>query len=233
MKKRDVVPNPSSIPAYASACSGAAGYSSACSCIGVTPTTTTVATPTTTTTISRTTTLTQCADPLPTFVLQIEHSGVVINGVPIDGTFGQLDGGDGPIIGFNGAPESQAVILSLNARGNLLMDQIGIIGYTDVGQQLELMHFDTPANLAMSGSDAIASVCSVAGGVLKCADDGCQIDYRGEISCQSGDSVLQICPGCGATNDLWIGQRVGGPVCTAVVCVAPTFKVVPVCTPPK
>ncbi|KAH8906885.1 hypothetical protein BR93DRAFT_968445 [Coniochaeta sp. PMI_546] len=46
----------SKIPSYASACSNAAAYSSACSCIGVTPTTTTAAAPETSVTLSSTTT---------------------------------------------------------------------------------------------------------------------------------------------------------------------------------
>jgi len=51
---------PTSVPAYASACSGTVRYSSACSCFGVTETTITLPTPTTvtTTTITGTTTVT-------------------------------------------------------------------------------------------------------------------------------------------------------------------------------
>lgn len=62
IKKRQVTKVPSIIPTYATACSGAAAYSSACSCIGVTASTTTVATPTfhpTTTSTTTTTTTTQ------------------------------------------------------------------------------------------------------------------------------------------------------------------------------
>ena len=54
--KRQVTVEPSSIPTYASACSGSVRYSSACSCIGVTATTITVATPSTTKTVSTTVT---------------------------------------------------------------------------------------------------------------------------------------------------------------------------------
>ncbi|MCJ1323084.1 hypothetical protein MMC15_008435 [Xylographa vitiligo] len=52
LQPRQVTVTPSSIPAYASACSGSAGYLSACSCVGVTRSTTTVATPLTTTTVT-------------------------------------------------------------------------------------------------------------------------------------------------------------------------------------
>jgi hypothetical protein len=55
---RQMTVAPSSIPAYASPCSGSFHYSSACSCVGVTAMTTTVATPTTTTTTTTSTTVT-------------------------------------------------------------------------------------------------------------------------------------------------------------------------------
>lgn len=45
---RQVAVLPINIPAYASACSGSVKYSSACSCVGVTHSTVTVATPTST-----------------------------------------------------------------------------------------------------------------------------------------------------------------------------------------
>ncbi|KAM0323039.1 hypothetical protein ACHAQA_009138 [Verticillium albo-atrum] len=45
-EKRQVTEHPSAIPTYATACRSVEAYSSACSCIGVSPTTVTVATPT-------------------------------------------------------------------------------------------------------------------------------------------------------------------------------------------
>ncbi|MCJ1290149.1 hypothetical protein MMC34_001685 [Xylographa carneopallida] len=51
---RQMTVAPSSIPTYASACSGAVRYSSACSCIGVTKSTTTAPTPITTKTVTAT-----------------------------------------------------------------------------------------------------------------------------------------------------------------------------------
>ncbi|KAK6535469.1 hypothetical protein TWF694_001925 [Orbilia ellipsospora] len=56
--KRQVTVNPTSIPAYASPCSGAARYSSACSCIGVSHVTVTVPAPSTTITQTTTSTTT-------------------------------------------------------------------------------------------------------------------------------------------------------------------------------
>ncbi|KAJ9149892.1 hypothetical protein NKR23_g4173 [Pleurostoma richardsiae] len=49
--KRDQIAAPSIIPAYASPCSGAARYSTACACVGVYPSTVTAATPLTTITV--------------------------------------------------------------------------------------------------------------------------------------------------------------------------------------
>ncbi|KAK6526574.1 hypothetical protein TWF694_005156 [Orbilia ellipsospora] len=49
-KKRQVTIRPTSLPAYASPCSGSVRYSSACSCVGVTPLTVTVPAPSTTVT---------------------------------------------------------------------------------------------------------------------------------------------------------------------------------------
>ncbi|KAH8908655.1 hypothetical protein BR93DRAFT_994235 [Coniochaeta sp. PMI_546] len=55
-----VTVSPSSIPAYASPCSNAAAYSSACSCWGITATTITVPTPVTTVTVTATVTVSSC-----------------------------------------------------------------------------------------------------------------------------------------------------------------------------
>lgn len=49
--KRQETSKPSDIPAYASACSGAARYTTACACVNVFPTTITAATPVTTQTV--------------------------------------------------------------------------------------------------------------------------------------------------------------------------------------
>ncbi|KAK6542718.1 hypothetical protein TWF694_006661 [Orbilia ellipsospora] len=56
LKKRDITIVPSNIPSYASACSGSVRYESACSCIGVTRTITTL--PTASVTVTKTSSLT-------------------------------------------------------------------------------------------------------------------------------------------------------------------------------
>ncbi|MCJ1291374.1 hypothetical protein MMC34_002917 [Xylographa carneopallida] len=55
---RAVTVSPSSVPTYASACSGTARYSSACSCFGITHSTSTASTPSTTITVTATATAT-------------------------------------------------------------------------------------------------------------------------------------------------------------------------------
>ena len=207
---RQVTATPTSIPTYASACSGTVRYSSACSCIGATHTTTTAKAPTTTTTVSTTATVTECASPFPTFVLQLENSGIVLNGIHLDGTYGQFDDGDGPILGFNGSPRSQAIVLSLNAAGNLVMDQNGLIAYSDYGQSMEILHFTDPADAYATSNPA---VCSVAGDQLKCST--------------GAPKILMLCPGEAVTNDVFIGVSL-----EPAPCVSPTFKVVPVCVVP-
>ncbi|CZR56072.1 uncharacterized protein PAC_05960 [Phialocephala subalpina] len=54
---RQATVSPSSVPAYATYCSASARYASACSCLGITKTTTTLATPTVTETTTATTTV--------------------------------------------------------------------------------------------------------------------------------------------------------------------------------
>jgi hypothetical protein len=51
LEQRQVTIVPSAVPAYASACSGTAGYYSACSCWGITAVTTTAVVPVTTSTV--------------------------------------------------------------------------------------------------------------------------------------------------------------------------------------
>src|ERR1700722_17450261 len=60
LEQRQVTVAPSSAPTYASACSGTARYSSACSCWGITVVTTIAPTPVTTTTVTVTATASVC-----------------------------------------------------------------------------------------------------------------------------------------------------------------------------
>lgn len=189
---------PTSVPAYASACSGTARYSSACSCIGAKPTTQTVATPTTT--ITSTVTVTSYVPTATvTFLLRLVNSGLVVNNVPLDGTFGTTDNGDGELVGFNGDAGANATPFVLNAAGNLVMALNGYIGYQDVGQPFELLHFNPPQTVLTSGG--VSAVCSIVDNALKCATDG--------------NTIFELCPGFAVTNDLFLANSVHSG-CTAV-----------------
>lgn len=166
--------------------------------------------------------MTECAKSLPTFILKISKSGTIINGKHIDGTYGQLNTGDGPLVGFNGSPRSKAVVLSLNSAGNLIIDELGVIANTNGPlSKPKLLLFDQPSET----TTGVLVVCSVAGGLLACTNDGC--DPNGNNGCQTGVNILQICPEAAITNDLWIGAEVGSG------CVRATFNVIRVCTRPN
>ena len=134
-----------------------------------------------------------------TFLLRLVNSGLVLNGVPLDGTFATIDNGDGELIGFNGDQGAYAAYFTLNAAGNLVMLVNGYIGYQDVGQPFELLHFNPPATVVTSGE--VPAVCSIVGGALKCATDG--------------NTIFELCPGLAATNDLFLASVVQSG-CTAV-----------------
>ncbi|MCJ1391564.1 hypothetical protein MMC18_004428 [Xylographa bjoerkii] len=198
VQARQAIAAPSSIPPYASACSGTARYASACSCIGVTPTTKTAAAPIVT--VTATVTVTNSSpNPAPTFLLRLVGSGLVLNGVPLDGTFGTIDDGDGELVGFNGDAGADAAYFTLNAAGNLVMLVNGFIGYQDAGQTAELMHFNPRATVVAAGE--VPAVCAIVGGALKCATDG--------------NSVFVLCPGFAVTDDLFLVSVVQSG-CTAV-----------------
>ncbi|MCJ1402848.1 hypothetical protein MMC11_006069 [Xylographa trunciseda] len=68
---RAVTVSPSSVPAYASSCSGTARYSSACSCFGVTHSTSTAPTPSTTITVTATATATSTSVVTSTSIVDV------------------------------------------------------------------------------------------------------------------------------------------------------------------
>ncbi|MCJ1336122.1 hypothetical protein MMC09_001398 [Bachmanniomyces sp. S44760] len=204
-----------SLPVYALPCSSSAAYSSACSCIGVTTGPTVTASPiSTTTTKTGSSTVTACANPLPTFVLRLGSSVILPpgSGTNIKGTYDEIDFGDGPLIGFNGSPKDTTQDLSLDAAGHIVIQSLGLIGATASNQAFELLHFDTPANVADPSQGETPAVCSISGGVLKCHTS-------------PGQNILQLCPGAAVTNDLFIGTTLRSG-CDAVI-----LDVVPICTP--
>jgi hypothetical protein len=116
--------SPSRIPVYASACSGAVRFSSACSCIGVTRTTVTVATPLTTTTI----TLTATQSPITTVVITSTASATATGtafalravGSTADGQYVSLNNQDNTIINAFTSDLSSAARFSIGTGGTLL-----------------------------------------------------------------------------------------------------------------
>ena len=176
--------------------------STACSCLSIPQATTTVKS---TSTVA--TTVTQCASSLPTFILQLENSGIVLKGKALDGTYDNLDTGDGELIGFNGASEANALVLSLNAAGNLIIDSTGEIGYMNEAPEDDppLLMFEAPNNIIST-----PATFYIAGGVLMPYGLG---------------KTLQLCPGRAVTNDLFLGSGV------ATGCVNPTLRVINVCVP--
>ncbi|MCJ1418944.1 hypothetical protein MMC32_005295 [Xylographa parallela] len=213
---RQATVKPSSIPTYASACSGAAGYSSACSCIGVTAARTTAPAPSTTVTITRTSTVTATAG-TPTapaqcssLTLQAVGGGDDVNGFAIDGLYAQVadsgDGADDDVIYFVADPAA-ATVFDLSAAGAL--SAAGYIANSDAGPAAFLLYFNTQADIDAFGySPATCAVTPAS--TLQCVD-GTQ-------------SRFEICMG--------LVDAGGGVVFSSVVdagCVPITFKVLPSC----
>ena len=181
---RQMTVKPSTIPTYASACSGAAGYSSACSCIGVTAAQTTVAAPSTTITITSTSIITvptstsiitatlttntviatstvACAN----FLLQ-----AVGGGDGVDGEYVQVadsgDGFDDEVIYFV-SDTADATVLDIAVNGQLNAN--GYIANSDAGSQEFLLYFNTPSDITSFGY--APATCSITpASTLQCVD---------------------------------------------------------------
>ncbi|MCJ1395556.1 hypothetical protein MMC18_008442 [Xylographa bjoerkii] len=175
---RQVTVKPSSIPTYASACSGAVGYSSACSCIGVTAAQTTVPAPSTTVTttttsvvtVSSTTTVATATAFCSSFLLQAVGGGDDVNGNPIDGLYVQVadsgDGVDDDVIYFVSDP-STASTLDLTAAGGLNAN--GYLANSAPATTEYLLYFNTQADITAFGY--APATCSVTpASTLQCVD---------------------------------------------------------------
>ncbi|KAM0335510.1 hypothetical protein ACHAQA_000558 [Verticillium albo-atrum] len=73
-EKRDLEDAPATLPAYASACSGAVRYTSACECLGVFPTVTTAAAPTLTQLVEETVAPTTITETVIVATVTITHT---------------------------------------------------------------------------------------------------------------------------------------------------------------
>lgn len=193
---RQITQVPSSIPSYASACSGSVRYSSACSCIGVTGSTVTAPTPSTTVTVTATASqtvlntetsfATQTVDitatvtestilatqtvfgcgPTPTFILQAVGAGAD------SGLYAQIvsanDGLNDDVIAFVSSA-SAASQLSIDAAGHLYYN--GYYANIEAGVQHFLFYFNTPADISAYGY--VYATCSLSpSNMLQCTDQG-------------------------------------------------------------
>lgn len=140
----------------------------------------------------------------------MEGSNIIqTNGQKLDDTWANIDTGDGNLIGFNGFPPYGAALFSLNAAGNIVLQENGQIGYTDPGQAMELLHF---TDVAAAYASEHPAVCNVASDVLSCTTG-------------PGQDILQLCYGEAVTDDVFIGTSVKSG------CVAPIFQPFFVCKP--
>ena len=63
------------------------------------------------------------------------ESPVLLDGVQLQGTYDQIDNGDGELVGFNGLTNpSVAGVLSLTSTGFLMIDSVGEIAFRIPGQ---------------------------------------------------------------------------------------------------
>jgi hypothetical protein len=216
---RQITQVPSSIPSYASACSGSVRYSSACSCIGVTRSTVTAPTPSTTVTVTatalqtvlntETSLATQTVDvtatviestivatqtvvgcgPTPTFILQ------AVGGGADNGLYAQIvsanDGLNDDVIVFVSSA-SAASQLSIDAAGHLYYN--GYYANIEAGVQHFLFYFNTPADISSYGY--VYATCSLSpSNMLQCNDQG--------------STMFQISPSVAGTGSGGAGVVIG------------------------
>ncbi|MCJ1289975.1 hypothetical protein MMC34_001510 [Xylographa carneopallida] len=190
---RQMTVQPSSIPSYASACSGSVRYSSACSCVGATAATSTAPTPVTTTTVTVTTVQTSVVTQTSSATLVIDVSTTILDTLTVatttvtecagpnptsfllsavGGTYagqyaqvGLSSDGVDDVITFG--PQSAAATFALDAVGQLFVG--GEYANTDAGATAGVFYFNTQAQIAAHGY--VPVTCSVlAGNALSCLD---------------------------------------------------------------
>ncbi|MCJ1387000.1 hypothetical protein MMC17_010129 [Xylographa soralifera] len=216
---RQATIKPSSIPTYASACSGAAGYSSACSCIGATAARTTAPAPSTTVTITRTaivtasstTTVATATAQCSSFLLQALGGGDDANGFPINGLYAQVadaDDGLGDDVIYFVADPAAASLLALSPAGALSTTD-GYIANSDAGPAEFLLYFNTQAEIDAYGY--APATCSVTpASTLQCVD--------------GSQTMFEICLGLVDAGGGVVFSSEADPECVPIA-----FKVVPSC----
>lgn len=153
-------------------------------------------------------TVTVCANPLPTFVLQIQNTKTSFNFKQLSGTYASRDTATSDLIGFYGeASQNNAVVLSLNAAGNVVLVQTGAVAYQEADKA------DGSPTLLRFGSPAPApAACRIQNGVLSCYGRGPNDSLA---LCPSDTDPLYLTTGSLSNN-----------------CRGATFQTVPVCMPP-
>jgi len=210
---------PSNVPIYASACSGTVRYSSACSCLGLTKSTITVAAPTTvvpsTSTVTVTPTNTQ--NMTVTSTTTIDATATVgcntyylqAQGSSVDAQYVVLPGSDDETITQFTSNINGAAIFTLDSSGNLFNSQYR--ADTDPFSPATI-YFDRPGDF--SGAPALN--CTIAG-ALNCTG------YT------AAATIFQLCPAdCSTGGELCGGVALGTSVDSR--CQSLSFNAIPACT---
>jgi len=193
---RQMTVAPSSIPAYASACSGSVRYSSACSCIGVTKSTTTAPTPITTKTVTVTTVQTSDITLSSSATLVVDVTTTVLDTTTVatatttvcavgpsetfvlsavGGTYNGQYAYLAPIPDSDGDGDMGILFGSLSTASTFNVDAAGHLSSgnhyanSDAGIPEDFVFFDTAAVISTSGFPY--TTCAILpGGALQCSN---------------------------------------------------------------
>ncbi|KER00925.1 hypothetical protein AUEXF2481DRAFT_167640 [Aureobasidium subglaciale EXF-2481] len=207
----------SAVPKYASACSGTARYSSACSCVGATIRTVTASPPpavtstlisvigTTTVTTAQAFSTVTVAQPSCTgtanFILQATTSNEV----------GQFLTGDRDYVSFG--PQAGATTWTLRADGAVLMADGSTVGWNMPSGPGYI--YDTDLSLAASQSPVRQAVmCSFPSAAVN--------GMPRELRCAPSDGVNTILQGCAADSRPAFNSKFYNPTCKAITLYAIT-----------
>ncbi|MCJ1397260.1 hypothetical protein MMC11_000452 [Xylographa trunciseda] len=211
LAKRQMTVAPSSIPTYASACSGSARYSSACSCVGATKSTTTAPTPITTTTVTVTTVQTSDITMTSSATLVVDVTTTILDAVTVatatvtecsaptatfyleavGGTFdgdyaylASINSGDGEgDMGILFGSLATASTFSIDASGHLFSGNE--YANSDAGVPQDFVFFDTAAVISSVGFPYTT----------------CVISPTGMLQCVNGaETMFETCPSFSGVN---------------------------------
>ncbi|MCJ1282496.1 hypothetical protein MMC26_001819 [Xylographa opegraphella] len=195
LDRRQMTAAPSSIPTYASACSGSVRYSSACSCIGVTRSTTTAPTPVTTTTVTVTTVQTSDITMTSTAMLVVDVTTTILDTATVatatvtecaapTATFvlqavrGTFDGEYGYLtpIGNGGGQDTSGILFgSLSSASTFSIDAAGHLfsgneyANSDAGFPQDFLYFN-PADVVAERGYPYTTCTILRTGMLQCVN---------------------------------------------------------------